>query len=145
MKISIEEPLQGAEEEIIIRVYNVDADVMRLISALKEGKTKLSGYSEDGISLLSSKDIFYFEAVDNKVFAYTKDKVFEIKLKLYEVEEKYADTDMMRISKSTIANLSKIAHLTPKLNGRFEATMKNGEIILISRQYVGLLKEKLGI
>ncbi len=145
MKITIEEPMPGVEEEIIIRCNNLDADIMKLISALKDGKTKLSGYSEEGIFPLSLKDIYYFEAVDNKVFAYTKEKVYEVKSKLYEIEEKYQGSDLLRVSKSTIANISKIAHLTPRLNGRFDATMKNGEIVIVSRQYVGLLKEKLGI
>lgn len=145
MKITIEEPIPGQEEEIIIRCNDIDADVMKLVSVLKEGKNKITGYSEEGISLLLLKDIYYFEAVDNKVFAYTKDKVYEVKNKLYEIEEKYEGCDILRVSKSTIANISKIAHLTPRLNGRFDATMKNKEVIVISRQYVGLLKEKLGI
>lgn len=145
MKITIEEPVLGQEEEIIIRCNNIDEDVMKLVSVLKEGKTKINGYSEEGISILLLKDIYYFEAVDNKVFAYTKEKVFEVKSKLYEIEERYDGCDFMRVSKSTVANISKIAHLTPRLNGRFDATMKNKEVIVISRQYVGLLKEKLGI
>lgn len=145
MKIIFEEPVSGEQEEIIIRCHNVDDDIMRLVSALRDGKNKLSGYSEDGISPLSVKDIFYFDTVDNKVFAYTSDKVYEIRLKLYEVESKYENTDLLRISKSTIVNISKIAHLTPRLNGRFDAVMKNGETVIISRQYVNLLKEKLGI
>lgn len=145
MKITIEEPIPGQEEEIIVRCNNIDADVMKLILALKEGKTKLTGYSEEGISILMSKEIYYFEAVDNKVFAYTKDKVYEVKNKLYEIEEKFEGSDFLRVSKSTIANISKIAQIAPRLNGRFDATMKNKEIITVSRQYVGLLKEKLGI
>ena len=65
--------------------------------------------------------------------------------KLYEIMEEYAHTDFLRISKSGIVNVSKIAYLKPTLNGRFEATLKNGEKIIISRQYVVNLKEKLGI
>ncbi|MEZ3472541.1 MAG: LytTR family transcriptional regulator DNA-binding domain-containing protein, partial [Lachnospiraceae bacterium] len=30
-------------------------------------------------------------------------------------------------------------------NGRFEAFMRNGERVMISRQYVSALKEKLGL
>lgn len=145
MKITIEEPMPGKEEEIIIRCKNLDSNIMKLISELKEDRSRITGYLDDCITPLSLRDIFYFESVDNKVFAYTKDKVYEVKLKLYEIEEAYDCTDLMRISKSTIINLSKIAHLSPKLNGRFDAVMKNDETIVISRQYVGLLKEKLGI
>lgn len=145
MKITIEEPKPNTEEEIIIRCKNLTPEVMKLISSLKEDKSKITGYEGENITPLFLKDIYYFESVDNKVFAYTKEKVYEVKLKLYEIEETYDCTDMLRISKSTIINLSKIAHLTPRLNGKFESVMKNGETIIISRQYVTILKEKLGI
>lgn len=145
MKITIEEPRPGEEDEIVIRCREIDPEILRLVSSLKEDRTKLTGYSEEGISMLSPKEIYYFESVDNKVFAYTKDSVFEIRMKLYELEEQLTGTDFLRISKSTIVNLPKVRHLAPKLNGRFEATMKNGEIVVISRQYMGALKEKLGI
>lgn len=42
-------------------------------------------------------------------------------------------------------NLSKIISLNPALNGRFEAVLDNGERVIISRQYVGSLKKRLGI
>ena len=61
------------------------------------------------------------------------------------LEERFRGTDFFRASKSVILNLSKIKNLTPALGGRFEAAMKNREKILISRQYVPILKEKLGL
>ena len=42
-------------------------------------------------------------------------------------------------------NAAKIAYLKPSFNGRFEANLKNGERIVISRQYMLELKKKLGI
>lgn len=91
------------------------------------------------------EDIFYFESVDNRVFAYTGTGVYEIHKKLYEVEAEYANTDFLRISKSAIVNIAKIEYIRPIFNGRFEAKLKNEEKIIISRQYVMDLKKKLGI
>jgi DNA-binding LytR/AlgR family response regulator len=56
-----------------------------------------------------------------------------------------ANSDFLRISKSVIVNLSKIKSLSPALSGRFEAALDNGEKVIISRQYVGDLKKRLGI
>ena len=42
-----------------------------------------------------------------------------------------------------IADVSKISKLKPSFNSRMEAVMKNGEKIIISRQYVAELKKKL--
>ena len=71
--------------------------------------------------------------------------MYETKLKLYELEERFVGTDFLRVSKSVIMNLSKVKSLSPAFNGRFEATMKNDEKVIVSRQYVPVLKEKLGL
>lgn len=146
MKITIETPGPGEEDEIIVRCTSLDDKLMNLIYALKtEQDHKLTGYLDDKIMMLSPKNIFYFESVDNKVFAYTDKGVYEVRKKLYEIESEYSYMDFLRISKSTIVNVAKIAYLKPIFNGRFEAKLKNNETIIISRQYVLDLKKKLGI
>lgn len=144
MKITIETPKPGEEDEVIIRCAEVDDKLMRLIYALREDE-RLTGYLEDKIVKLSLKDIYYFEAVDNKIFAYVSEETYEIRRKLYELEQDFVHTDFLRISKSAIVNTSKIAYVKPIFNGRFEAKLKNGEKIIISRQYVAELKKKIGI
>ena len=145
MKITIETPEIGEEDEIIVRCAVVDEKLLNLIYTLKADQDKLTGYLEDKIVKLMPKDIFYFESVDNKVFAYTGKGVYEIHKKLYEIEQEFADTDFLRISKSVIVNVSKIAYVKPILNGRFEAKLRNDEKIIVSRQYVSELKKNLGI
>ena len=145
MKITIETLKPGEEEEIILRCATVDEKILKLIQSLKTEKDALTGYMEDKIQKLALKDIFYFESVDNKVYAYTAKQVYEVHKKLYELEEDYADTDFLRISKAIVVNVSKITYIRPMLNGRFEAKLKNTEKVIISRQYVPALKEKLDI
>ena len=86
-----------------------------------------------------------FEAVDNRVFAYLDTKVFEIHSKLYELEQQYGNADFFRVSKSVIVNLSKVDHFSPMFQGRMDACMTNKEHVVISRQYVSLLKVRLGL
>lgn len=145
MKITILTPEPGQEDEIIIRCAQLDDRLMNLIRALKAEKFKLNAYSDAGITIIDPKEVYYFEAVDNKVFAYCEKQVFEIRKKLYELENELANTDFLRISKSTIVDLSKVLHLSAAFNGRLEAKLKNGEKIIISRQYVPNLKKKLGL
>lgn len=145
MKITILTPEPGQEDEIIIRCAQLDDRMMRLIQSLKAEKVKLTAYSDDGITLVDPRDVFYFEAVDNRVFAYCEKQVYEVRKKLYELEADLADTDFLRISKSAIVDLSKVLHLSAAFNGRLEAKLKNGEKIIISRQYVPSLKKKLGL
>lgn len=144
MKITIEVPKPGEEDEIIVRCTDLDERLLKLIQALRT-EDKLTGYIDDKIVKLSLKEIYYFEAVDNKVFSYTAKETYEIHKKLYEIEQAFEHTDFLRISKSVIVNVSKIAYVKPIFNGRFEAKLKNDEKIIVSRQYVSELKKKIGI
>ena len=145
MKITIETPKEGEEDEIIVRCASLNDRLLKLIAALRTEESSLTGYMDDKIVKLAPKDVFYFEAVDNKVFAYMDGGVYEVRKKLYEIEKEYADTDFLRISKSAVVNVAKIAYIRPLINGRFEAKLKNEEKIIINRQYVIELKKKLGI
>ena len=145
MKITIETPDQGEEEEIIIRCRVLDEELMELIYKLKAGRGRLTAYSSQGMLILPVRDVYYFESVDNKVFAYCRKEVYEVHKKLYELEQELGSQDFLRISKSSIIHLSKISYLKPLFNGRFESVLKNGEKTLISRRYVAEMKKKLGI
>lgn len=156
MKITIMDLLPGEEEEVLIKCDALTPKVMELINELKHQNEneqmriiqpvqKLKVYLNGNIHLLAPEEIYYFEYVDQKVFAYGKTKVYEIKNKLYELEEQLPKTDFIRVSKSCILNLNKIGSLAPSLGGRFEAKLKNGEKVIISRQYVAVLKEVLGL
>ena len=147
MKITIETPQPGQDDEIIVRVADLNEDILETIKKLKniDSKESVAASSGDTILMVPTKDIFYFDAVDNKVFVYTKDKKYEIKMKLYEIEEDFSFSSFIRVSKNTVLNIKKIEHLSPEFNGRFVAKLQNGERILISRGYVPNLKKKLGI
>lgn len=145
MKITIETLPDGEEEEIIIRSNSLDSDLMELIYSIKAGRSRLTAFTDGEIIKLAPSDIYYFESVDNRVCACCEKQVYEVKQKLYELEQIYDHTDFLRISKSMIVNISKITRLAPMFNGRLEAILLNGEKIVISRQYVADLKKKLGV
>jgi len=145
VKIVIEEPLGDEEEQIIIKCRVMRPEILNLINALKSHEVMLTAYINNEIHIVLPSDIYYIETVDNKTFLYCKNEVYESKQKLYEMEEMLGTGDFLRISKSVIINLSKIKSLSPALSGRLEAVLRNGEKVIISRQYVGALKKKLGI
>lgn len=145
MKISIEKISLDEEEEITIRCHEVDDEILELMDKLKTKAHTLIGYSGDCIYQLDRSNVYYFESVDNKVFIYCRDMVYECKQKLYELEQVCDPRKFFRASKSIIINIMKISHVKPSISGRFEATMGNGEKVLVSRQYVPVLKSKLGL
>ena len=145
MKITIQDRQDDEEDEIIIRCRHLDDRMLKMIYALKEGQEKLTAVREGSFVRLFPRDIYYFEAVDNKVFVYLEKDVYECRLKLYELEQRFEETGFFRATKSTIVNISKVKSFSPAFNGRFELLMKNGEKLIVSRQYVPVLKTKLGL
>lgn len=144
MKIVIEEPQAHEEDQIIFKCRQMTPELLRVVSMLK-AQDALVAYDRSEIHRIRPSTIYYIEVVDNKTFLYCKDKLYESKKKLYELEECLESSDYLRASKSVILNLSKIKSLSPALGGRFEAVLDNGEMIVISRQYVSEMKKRLGI
>lgn len=145
MKVTIVDIGPDEEEEIILKCKSLDDDMVELINRLKQGGGKLTAYKDGGMFFLEPEDVFYFESVEQKVFAYCRDEVYQMKGKLYQLLNELPGWKFVRVSKSVILNLSKVKSLTPAFSGRYEALLKNGEKVIISRQYVGSLKERLGV
>ena len=88
VKITIIDKKEDEEDEIIVKCSELDESLLELINSFKKGTAKLSFYQGSKIVFVDESDIYYFESVENRVFAYTESEVYEIKLKLYELEEK---------------------------------------------------------
>ena len=144
MKLIIEKPLDGEEEQIIVKSNNITPELLAALSKIASQDNALIAHVGAEIHRVRPANIFYIETVDNKTFIYCESNVYESKQKLYELEE-LKMTDFLRISKSAIINLSKVKSLIPSMSGRLEAVLFNGERVVISRQYVNELKKNFGI
>jgi len=143
MKVEIEKITEQQEERVLIACYKVSKEVSEIVHFVKSRQENIEGHDESGVHVIPLSEIYYVESVDNKVFVYLKNNVYEIKMRLYEFEDLYADKEFFRCSKDTIINLMKIQFLKPALNSRFAAVLTNRESIIISRKYVPVLKQKL--
>lgn len=135
---------EKTQPEIVeIHCHKISDEVKEIVAFVKSRQGQLTGVIEDRQYEIPVTDIFYIESVDNKTFAYTQNKVYETKHKLYELEEVLRKNSFLRISKSTLLNLMKISSIKPALNGRFVAILYSGEETIISRKYVPKLKKAL--
>ena len=144
MRIIVEQSSIYSEVEITIKCNGIDESLEKLISSIRLYNSTISGKKEGKVYFLKQKDVLYFDTVDEKVFIYTGDSIYETNLKLYEIEERFVGTSIIRVSKSTVLNLLKIDYVAPLINGRIGAVLQNGEKVIISRQYVQVFKSKLG-
>ena len=143
MKITINESEDIEDLEIVVTCKRVDENLLKMIAAIRAFDRKITGTRDGKLFVLDVDYIYYFESVDKKTFIYLDKDVYESSLRLYELEEKFVNTDFFRASKSTIINLSKIKVITPIFGGKLEVVLENNEKLVVSRQYVPLLKRKL--
>ncbi|MDR2750710.1 MAG: LytTR family transcriptional regulator [Clostridiales bacterium] len=145
MKITIVEDASLKELEVVIKCQAADEQVLKICAGLKGFEQKLTGMFDGQVHVVNPSDIFYVESVDRKTFIYATKRVYESALKLYEIEERLATHDFIRVSKSAVLNFDKVVSLRGDLGGRLILALSNGEKITASRQYAGDIKRKLGM
>lgn len=144
MRVILEKVDSSDKEEALIKAVNETDDIKAAMEILEGGVRKTPLLKDGKTVLLEISFIYYIESVDKRTFVYTKENCYESKLRLYELEESLGSY-FLRISKSMIVNLKKIKSVKSDLSGRMEASMLNGEKIVISRSYVKEIKRRLDL
>ncbi|MCR4792967.1 MAG: LytTR family transcriptional regulator DNA-binding domain-containing protein [Lachnospiraceae bacterium] len=142
MKIDIRQITEG-EESIVIRYRELTPDLGRIIGILNDEESKLWGKSDGEDCSASFDEILYLESVDDKVFAYTSRKVLRIDGSLNSFMNDVKDDSFFRCSKSMIINLNHVSSLKSLSSNRIDATLENGEHIMISRRYASNFRKLL--
>lgn len=143
MRITINEDSQVEDIHIAITCPKVNEQVTRILESINAWGAKLSGVYEGEVYVLKSEDVFYIESVEGKTFFYTAEKVLETPLRLFEMEERLANTEFVRVSKQMIVNFDKVQAIKPCINMRLQLILNNGEAVIVSRQYASVIKEKI--
>ena len=143
MKLEIRKVPEEEPEMVEIRYHWITDEIQEIVSFVKSRQGRLSATRDGKRFEVPVSDLFYAESVDDRVFLYTCSDSYEIRMKLYELEETLKNKNFLRNSKSMLVNLMKISCVRPAMNGRFSAILKNGEEIIISRKYVPELKRVL--
>lgn len=146
MKYTITQITEG-EDEVILKYRNMTSEVERVLNFFNGTQQKLKGWNADSnpktLVLLELPKILYIESVDGKTFAYTEDAVLRVDYALNKLEQLFSDIRFFRCSKSMIINIDKVESLRSLPSNRIDATMVNGEHIMISRTYASDFRKRL--
>lgn len=143
MKIRILE--NESELSIDIRCESANERILKLRDHIELFDRKLCARRDSETHYIRASEALYFESVDERTFLYTDREVFEVNMRLYELEDALSPAGFLRVSKSAVVNLNRISSLRPELNRNIIATMENGERVVISRSYVKKLRSILEI
>jgi DNA-binding LytR/AlgR family response regulator len=139
MKFYIEEiknnELDDNEYKIIIEYNNNSKNNKHFIQYIKNycsNDTSLFLNNNEIYEEILIKDILYFYSEGRYNYAKTKNKVFKIKAKLYEME---SDT-FLRISKHCIVNIEHVLNFDLSKTGQFLVNIDNGDKEVVSRRCI---------
>ncbi len=142
MKFTIEKITTG-EDEVILKYRQLNSEVESIISFFDRKQQRLVGKKESSQIVIDKHNILYIESVDGKTFAYTDNDFFKLEYTLNQLENILNEINFYRCSKSMIINIDRITTLQSLSSNRIDATMFNGEHIIISRTYASQFRKIL--
>ena len=144
IEIKIDETL--SEPRIIIMTNKITDEISELMQRLAEEQPRLlAGFKKETVSLLEHEKIIRIYAANSKVFAVTEDDEYQVRLRLYELEDRLDRKFFVRISNSEIINLRKIEEFDMSFTGTICVSLSNGAVTYVSRRYIAKIKQLLGL
>lgn len=149
VKITVQLDDTLTEPELLVRTPKLTGEIQQLLQRISiPSQSFLVGFRENGIEMIEPKNLIRFYATDKKVMAQTVSGEFLVRLRLYELEERFVghpDLPFVRISHSEIVNLKAVSKMDLSLGGTIVMTLINQQTTYVSRRYVAQIKQTLGI
>ena len=142
MKITLQQ-IESGEEEVLVRYKTMTPRLAEAMRMLQQEKQVILGKDRDQKICIDPAEIYYFEAVDEKCFACTDKMTYQVAMTLAEAEHALRASGFFRCSKSLVINIKKVASLKSEMGNRINATLDNGEHVIISRRYAREFREIL--
>ena len=144
MKIRIDIDEKLTEPEIAVRGCSDDvAKLQTAILAATRTAQKLTLLRDGREFFVPAANVLFFESVDGKTWVHTAKNIYEIRMRLYELEQ-ILPPSFARASKSAILNTAKIWSIRRNLAGpsivQFRESSKQ---ISLSRSFYKSLIERL--
>lgn len=94
--------------------------------------------------ILDFSDVHCFVVENNKVYAYTDNKKYSIKYRIYQLIEKLP-SNFIKVNQSCIANIKKIERFDASIAGSLIIKFKCGYKDSVSRRQLKEFKERFGL
>ena len=115
------------------------------IEALVIGSVpEIFGYGENQAVRLKTDEVNCFIVEDNRVYALTDKDKYQLKQRLYQLEEMLPD-NFVKINQSCIANIRQIKKFDTSISGTLVINFKNGYKDYVSRRQMKTVKERFGL
>ena len=133
------------EEEVLIYAHEKSQLVLDIENIVKSSSVELKGYYNDEIIIINPIDVSCFISEANKVYAMIGDKRYQIRYRLYQLEEMEINKNFIKINQSCYANIKRIKKFESTITGALKVIFNNGYVDYISRRELKNVKERMGL
>lgn len=136
---------KGIDFQGVAYVFDIEHldKVEEYLQSLELSAQVIYGKKKERIYKIDVHRIVYIEGFSKEAYIHTMDEQYEVKEKLYELEERLSDYCFVRINKSILINCRMIESMEPLLNMKYRIYLKNGEFVELSRSYIQSFKKYL--
>lgn len=146
MQIEIKIDRSCKETKVIVVTDKITDDINALVKKLAQDTPQLlAGFQGDILKIMDQQEIIRLYATNGKVYAETEEGAYQLRLRLYELEERLDKDKFVRISNSEIINLKRVKGFDLRYTGTICVSLQNDAVTYVSRRYVKKIKEVLGI
>jgi two-component system, LytTR family, response regulator len=137
--------LQRARERIGMRDGNAGLRaLLEQLNARPRYLSRLSVRARGRIVLIDVETIDWLQAADNYVTVHASAREYLLRDTLTTLEDQLDPSVFVRIHRSTIVRLDRIAELQPATHGDFDVRLRDGTLLTLSRTWREQLERALG-
>lgn len=144
LKVELKISKEVKEPYAVIYSDSLTDEITSAVMYLENTGKIITGEDNGRIAVLQPSEIYMVRVENERTAIYGEDKKFLSPKRLYQLEQQLGN-GFMKISKSTVINLSHIKCVEPSFKGMMSLVMKNGLKDWISRKYLPDFKKYLGI
>ena len=146
MKVEVVVDSNCSEPKVVIYTSEISKDVSVLLNKIENSDlTIIKGFLDDKVCILNLQDIYLFYSENGKVYAKTSENSYNVKYRLYELEDMLSNKNFIRISNSEIINFKKVKNLDFAFLGTIKINFLNGTYTYASRRFIKKIKEYLNL
>lgn len=136
---------KNRDEEVLIYAHERNELVKDIEALVNSSQIEIKGILDDEIIFINPTEVSCFISEANKVYALIDEKRYQIKYRLYQLEELPLNKNYIKINQSCYANIKRIKRFESTITGALRVVFNNGYVDYISRRELKNVKERMGL
>lgn len=136
---------KNEEERVIIYAKEKTSLVEQIEKLVSSSGVSLTGTYEDTSILINPMDVSCFVVEGGKIYALINEKKYQLKERLYQLEDMSFNEYFVKLNQSCLANIKQIKEFKASIGGSIMVIFQNGYKDYISRRELKNVKERIGL